>query len=361
MNDFDDSAGAGQFGRRNFLKLAAGAGAMLASNTRQAVAQSASARPGSIDMHNHWTPERFVKVMAELSQEAQGGTNPLNFDLDKRRKWMDEHGVQMHVLSLSGGMPWQWAPPDVAASLAQIVNDAAIEAHTAFPDRFMGAVEMPIRDPQLSMKELNRVAGKPGMRAVHLPNSIEGKDYLFEPAYEPLLARCEELGYPLLFHPLDGEVNYYSRARLGDEQSVKANLVNTLGFPFDHATTAAKFITSGTLDRHPKLEVVLPHAGGVFPYIAGRMDHGFAEQGDFKLPHPFAPYIRRFHYDTLAYYPETLRFLINKVGSDRVVIGTDNYAIMDVEYPNALVEQLKLPAADHDRILRGNAMRLLHL
>ena len=156
-------------------------------------------------------------------------------------------------------------------------------------------------------------------------------------------------------------MNYYSRARLGDPKSVAANLVNTLGFPFDHATTAAKFITSGALDRHPKLEIVLPHAGGVFPYIAGRMDHGFAEQGDFKLPHPFAPYLRRFHYDTLAYYPETLRFLINRVGSDRVVIGTDNYAIMDVEYPNALVEQLKLPEADQDRILRGNAIRLLHL
>jgi aminocarboxymuconate-semialdehyde decarboxylase len=66
-------------------------------------------------------------------------------------------------------------------------------------------------------------------------------------------------------------------------------------------------------------------------------------------------------YDTLAYYPDALRYLIGLVGSDRVVIGTDNYAIMDVEQPNALVEQLKLPAADLDRILRGNAAKLLHL
>jgi aminocarboxymuconate-semialdehyde decarboxylase len=361
MKGFENRVEARQIVRRDFLKFGASAGAMMALNARRTSAQSRAGKPGSIDVHNHWTPERYIKVMAELGQEAQGGSNPLNFDLDKRRKWMDEHGVQMHVLTLSGGMPWQWVPPDVGATLAQIVNDAAIEAHTAFPDRFLAAVEMSIRDPKLALKELNRVAGKPGLRAVHLPNSIEGRDYLFEPAYEPLLTRCEELGYPLLFHPLDGDVNYYSRARLGDPQSLKANLINTLGFPFDHATAAAKFITSGTLDRHLKLEIVLPHAGGVFPYIAGRMDHGFAVQGDFKLPHPFAPYIRRFHYDTLAYYPEALRFLIDKVGSDRVVIGTDNYAIMDVEYPNALVEQLKLPAADHDRILRGNAMRLLHL
>ena len=348
--------------RRDFLKL--GAGAMMALQAHPISAQNVAGRPVSIDLHNHWTPEPFRKAIGELGQTSAVTPNPLNFDLDKRRKWMDEHGVQMHVLTLSGGMPWQWVPPDVAATLAQIVNDAAVQAHTAFPDRFMAGIEVSIRDPQLALKELNRVAGKPGMRAVHLPNSFEGKDYLFEPAYEPFLARCEQLGYPLLFHPLDGEVNLYSRSRLGDPLAAKSNLINTLGFPFDNATTAGKFIITGTLDKFPKLEIVLPHSGGVFPYIAGRIFHDFAAttaRGELRLKSPFEDYIRRFHYDTLTYYPETLRFLIRRVGSDRVVIGTDNYAIMDVEYPNALVEQLKLPATDSERIFRGNAARLLHL
>jgi aminocarboxymuconate-semialdehyde decarboxylase len=364
MKGFGDGLGVSRMGRRNFVKLGAAAGAMIAFNARRARAQNGAGQPGSIDVHTHWAPEAYSKALAELVQGGAADSNPLNFDLDKRRTWMDQHGVRMHVLTISGRMPWQWVPPDVGATLAQILNDAAIQAHTAFPDRFLGGIEMSIRDPKLALKELNRVAGKPGMRAVHLPNSFEGKDYLFEPAYEPLLARCEELGYPLLFHPMDGDVNYYSAARLEDPLSEKANLPNTLGFPFEHATTAAKFIITGTLDRHPKLEIVLPHSGGIFPYIAGRIHHDFAAtaaRGDLKLQHSFPDYLRRFHYDTLTFYPETLRFLINKVGSDRVVIGTDNYAIMDVEYPNALVEQLKLPAADHDRILRGNAMRLLHL
>jgi predicted TIM-barrel fold metal-dependent hydrolase len=124
---------------------------------------------------------------------------------------MNEHWVQMHVLTLSGGMPWQWATPEQGVRLAQIVNDAAIEAHTAHPDRFVAGIAMPVKDPQMALKELNRVAGKPGMRAVHLPNSMEQRDYLFEPAFEPILARCQELGYPLLFHPLDGEANFYSQ------------------------------------------------------------------------------------------------------------------------------------------------------
>ena len=79
------------------------------------------------------------------------------------------------------------------------------------------------------------------------------------------------------------------------------------------------------------------------------------------MERPFRDYLRRFHYDYLNYYPEALRFLIGEVGSDRIVIGTDLFAARDIEYPNSFVEQLKLPASDLDRILRGNAKRLLHL
>ena len=85
-------------------------------------------------------------------------------------------------------MPWQWAAQDSANNLARIVNDAAIEAHRAFPDRFIAGVAMPMRDPSAAVKELDRVAGKPGIRAVHLPTSVEGRDYIFEREYLPLLA-----------------------------------------------------------------------------------------------------------------------------------------------------------------------------
>jgi aminocarboxymuconate-semialdehyde decarboxylase len=274
---------------------------------------------------------------------------------------MDEHGVQMHVLTLDGGMPWQWVSPADGARLAQMVNDAAVEAHTKYPTRFIAGIELPIRQPDLAMKELNRMAGKPGMRAIHLPNSMENNDYLFQAAYDPLWARCEELGYPVLFHPIDGEENIYGgRERLGNALAASANLNNALGFTFEAATTAAKFVITGTLDRFPKLEVVLPHSGGCFPYIAGRIERGLTAK-KFKLQRPFREYIRRFHYDSLAFYPETLRFLITLVGSDRVVIGSDDYAPMDVEEPNALVAQLNLPEQDRNRILRENATRLFHL
>jgi aminocarboxymuconate-semialdehyde decarboxylase len=352
-------------GRRDLLKWGTSAAMLAALSGDRMWAQARTTQPVAIDMNTSWAPEGFTKMMAHLGRESHGGTpNPLNFDLDRRVKWMDEHGVQTHLLSLGRAMPWQWAPPDVGANLAEIVNDAAIQAHTAFPTRFLGAIELSFLNPGLALKELNRVAGQPGMRAIHLPNSVEGRDYLFSPEfgplYAPLLARAQELGYPLLFHPLEGQPNNFSRSRLGDPMSRSANLDTTLGAAFEHAYTAARFIITGTLDKYPTLEVVLPDAGGILPYIAGRLQHD-SEGRKQPNPKPVFDYIKRFHFDTVTYYPETLRFLIGLLGSDRVVIGSGGFGPMHVENPIALVEQLKLPSADLDKILRGNAARLLHL
>ncbi len=135
---------------------------------------------------------------------------------------------------------------------------------------------MPIRDPQLALKELNRVAGKPGVRAVHLPDSMERHDYIIDPNFAPVLARIEELGLPIIFHQMDGIPNNYG----GDRVSGPPNLAAGLDAPTDHTVLATKLIMSGILDKYPKLEMVLPHAGGAFPYLAGRMEHFFSHFPD---------------------------------------------------------------------------------
>lgn len=359
--------------RREFIKAGAGLGVAAvtalgggdaqASPSSPQAASAGQAAIGSVDAHAHWVPQAYADLLAKLGRPTTSIHIPMELDsnLDQRLKWMDDHGIRMHVLTLDGGMPWQWVSRDDGVRLARIVNDAAVEAHRRYPDRFLAGVELPIRHPDAAIEELNRVAGQPGMRAVHLPNSMENADFLFRPEYEPLWARCEELGYPVLFHPLDGPDNIYGgRERLGNELALSANLNNTLGFAFESATTAAKFILTGTLDKYPRLQIVLPHAGGCFPYVAGRIERGLAAK-KFPLRQPFREYLRRFHYDSLTYYPETLRFLISLVGSDRVVIGSDGYAPMDVAEPNALVNGLNLPPQDRDRILRGNAARLFRL
>jgi aminocarboxymuconate-semialdehyde decarboxylase len=351
--------------RRDFVKLGVGLGASMLGTIEgvDVSAQGGAVPAGSVDAHAHWVPQAYADALARLGRPTTSIHTPLELDssLDQRIGWMSAHGIRMHVLTLDGGMPWQWVSAADGVRLARIVNDAAAAAHQKYPDRFLAGIELPIRSPDLALAELNRMASVPGMRAVHLPNSMENGDYLFQPEYDALWARCEELGYPVLFHPLDGADNIYGgKERLGNERALAANLNNTLGFSFESATTAAKFIITGTLDRFPRLQIVLPHAGGCFPYIAGRIERGLAAK-KFMVPRPFREYIRRFHYDSLAYYPETLRFLVSLVGSDRVVIGSDGYAPMDVAEPNALLGQLGLPPEDRDRILWGNAARLFRL
>src|SRR4051812_13004503 len=114
---------------------------------------------GSIDAHAHWAPEPYVREVEKLGHKAAGGPlSPLMFDLEKRMAWMDARNIATHVLTLSGAMPWQWATQDAANRLARIVNDAAIEAHEAYPDRFVAGIAMPMRDASAAMRELERVA-----------------------------------------------------------------------------------------------------------------------------------------------------------------------------------------------------------
>ena len=170
--------------RRDFLKLGAGVGALALAglSPRGVSAQSGGTHSGSVDAHAHWVPQGYADALGKLGHPTTSIHTPMELDsnLEQRLKWMDAHGIQMHVLTLDGGMPWEWVSPPEGARLAQIVNDAAAAAHMKYPERFIAGIELSTRDPELALKELNRMAGKPGMRAVHLPNSLDNTDYLFE-------------------------------------------------------------------------------------------------------------------------------------------------------------------------------------
>lgn len=386
--------------RRDFLKAGAAAAAASAitipeKSSAQSLAGAASyagspktperpwavpqrpTAPISIDVHTHWAPEAYMKLKAEYGQPDQ--SNPANYDLALRAKSMDAQGVQMQVITLGGFMPWQWVTAEQGAAIAQATNDAAVEGHKAFPDRFVFGIELPAGDAVGSLKELNRMAGKSGMVAVHLPNTLAGREILFEPAFAPVLARCEELNLPLLIHPLDGEANWYAGHRLADQYSGPSGggaasrfpgLTNQVGDPYEQGATAAKFIVNGTLDKYPNLQIVFSHAGGTFPYIVGRID--FRGAGILKLQHPVKDYIRRFYYDSLTFYPPTLQYLITLAGSDRVVLGTDSMGPgpnagatqpgrASGPGPHSVIDQLDISAEDRDLILRGNLKRLFKL
>jgi aminocarboxymuconate-semialdehyde decarboxylase len=329
--------------------------------------------PDAIDIHAHFFPESFLKVIADdagafgVSVDrsnpkgpaiVMGGarTPPLDasyWDLDRRLKAMDRLGVGLHALSLTAPMVY-WADAEVGTRLARAVNDAMSDAHRAHPDRFVGCATLPMQDPVRALAELDRAAALPGIRAVYLGTNVNGRE-LSDPAFAPIFARCEARRLPVLLHPL---------TVIGAARLQPFYLGNLLGNPFDTAVAAAHLVFGGILDRHPKLEVCLPHAGGALPYLVGRLTHGQRVRPETQsvARRPFKAYLRRFTYDTISHDPAPLKYLIDLVGADRVMLGSDYCFDMGPARPRRIVDtQLRLSAADRKRIIAGTARRFLAL
>jgi aminocarboxymuconate-semialdehyde decarboxylase len=324
-----------------------------------------------IDVHAHWYPPEWVALLeregdangAKIGRNARGhltasipnlsvSFQPQYIDIESRLRAMDKAGVAMHALSLTQPMAF-WAPPAFGLKLCQTFNDACAAVHERYPDRFVGLAMLPMQDPALAVQEFDRVAKLAGIRGIYMATHINGRN-LDEKDFWPVYARCAERGLPILLHP----VNPVGADRMG-----RYHLRNFIGNPTDTAIAAASLIFGGALDAFPRLDVVLPHAGGVVPILIGRWDHGATVRPEVKdLKNPPSHYLRRFHYDTVAHSSPILMNLVRQVGADRLVAGTDFPADMSDADPVRTIESLtELSTGDRDLILRGNAARLLKL
>jgi aminocarboxymuconate-semialdehyde decarboxylase len=359
--------------RRHFL--AAGCCALHAvAGVRGAAAQGRGNARGAVDVHAHYFPEKFVAainadggppgVSFDLSNPAApifvigGGRIPIDityWDLPARVKRMDAQGVQTHALSLTTPFVY-WAAPERGAALARLVNDSMVEAATAYPGRFVGCATLPIQAPDLAVKELERLQGSRAIRGAYMPTSFAGKD-LSDPSLFPIYAKCEQMNMPILLHPDQ------AAAAMGANRLSKFYMANTVGNPVDTAIAANHLVFGGVLDRFPKLNFVLPHAGGAMPFLWGRFQHGQTVRPETKgtARQPFGEYLRRFYYDTITHDVGLLRFLVDQVGVDRVMLGSDYCFDMGYERPRDIIDALKLRPADRDAIYSGNAARVLNL
>src|SRR5215813_8314981 len=326
-----------------------------------------------IDTHAHWYPPEWVELIAKdgAANGAEVGTteqgrvtlvapgirlrptfSPPYVELAVRLKLMDQGRVDMHALSLTSPMVY-WAPPEFGLKLSQVFNDACSAAHLQYPDRFVGMAMVPMQAPALAVQEVDRAARLPGIRGVYMATHVNGKN-LDEKEFWPVYARCEALSLPIFLHPV---------APVGGERMRRYHLGNFLGNPYETGIAAASLVFGGVMDAYPRLDVMLPHAGGTFPALIGRMDHGTTVRAECKhMTKPPSAYLRRFHYDTIAHSDEILMNLVRQVGADRVVMGSDCPADMGYTQPVTVVERLReLSEAERGGILGGNAAQLLKI
>jgi aminocarboxymuconate-semialdehyde decarboxylase len=332
--------------------------------------RGASTAAAAIDIHAHYFPEVYLQAIETHGERfgiALDRSDPAGpgirvgamlgghlrrefYDLPARIKEMNRAGVQVHALSLTFPMVY-WADAELGTRLARAVNDGMSAAHRAYPDRFVGLATLPMQDPRRSVEELDRAARLPGIRGVYLGTNVNGRE-LDDPAFLPVWERIDELELPVFLHPL----NVIGATRLGPYY-----LTNLLGNPFDTAVAAARLIFGGVLDRFPRLSVCLPHAGGALPYLIGRLDRGKKVRRECAhLKRPPSAYLRRFTYDTISHAPAPLRYLIDLVGADRVMVGSDYCFDLGYDRPVQVVTGVKgLTREQQARILGGNAAKLL--
>jgi len=116
------------------------------------------------------------------------------------------------------------------------------------------------------------------------------------------------------------------------------------------------------MDRHPKLQVCLPHGGGALPILIGRVDHGYQVRQEVKkmnLPKPPSEYLSRFTYDTIVHSKPIMEFLVQQVGAERIMVGSDYCFDMGYDRPLQFLEQINLNSAQRKMILGGNAAKIL--
>ena len=324
----------------------------------------------TVDIHAHFVPEEYLRLIEtegepyglRLRQSPNGplivagqvAIGPISapyHDLDMRLQEMDAQGVAVHALSLMPPMVY-WADGVLGNRLARLVNDAMAGASRAHPERFVFLATLPMQDPEAAVNEVNRAVTQLGARGIYLGTNVRGKE-LTDSSFLPVFERIDALRVAIFLHPLNV---------IGAQRLTSYYLHNLLGNPFDTAVAAANIIFSRLLDRFPRLKICLPHAGGALPYLIGRLTHGWKVRPECKaLKKPPSSYLRRFTYDTISHAPESLRFLIDLVGADHVMMGSDYCFDMGYERPVKAVTALKLSGPDQEKILGGNAARLLRL
>ena len=276
-------------------------------------------------------------------------------DLGLRLAAMDRLGIDHQLLSPNPLTYFYAQPVDAAAAFCAAQNDAMAAAVRAHPARFSGLAQLPMQSPAHAVAELERAVRTLGLVGSYVGSDLAGRA-LSDPALDPVWTAHEALGVPVVVHPAPPDCERPRDVQLGAR---RWDLDIVIGFAADETAAVAHLLFGGVLDRHPRLRVHVPHAGGTAPYLKGRMRTALARRPWAKglLERPFDDQWSQLGFDCLAGTDEAMRFVIDAEGADRVMLGT-NFAGWDQEDDIVRrVSGLGLDAVRLEAVLGGTATR----
>ena len=326
-----------------------------------------------VDIHCHYLNQEVAARMAPLNPAqyepsvcfANTMTREVNVkqmkdraamlsDIDVRLKHMDRMGIDIQAVSPAPNQTYYWTDPGMGAELARAVNEQIAQVVAGHPDRFVGLGTIPLQDPGLAVSELEFAIRKLGLKGVEINPNVNGLDLTDKKLnLQNFFKKAEELNAVIFMHP----IGYTQGERLMDHY-----FNNVIGNPLETTVAASHLIFGGVMERHPKLKVVLPHAGGYLAHYWARMDHAWKARPDCRtvLKQKPSRSLEKFYFDTIAFDPGMLQHMIERFGAGHVLLGTDYPYDMGVEDPVGFINKVKkLNSKDRNSIMGGNAARLL--
>ena len=331
----------------------------------------------SIDIHAHLVPQAMWSTTAgggewygvrhepagdglgfTISQgrKSRIATPKVRFTPAERMADMDAQGVDMQVVSIHTPLMGYHLPAADAKQLARDVNDEISGMVKQWPTRFAGLATLPVQDPDAAVAELDRAVHQLGLKGAELDTVVNDESW-DEPRFLPIFKAAESLGAVLFFHP-QPQQNLVMRF------TDRYNLANSLGVIVEDTIVAATLIYGGILDACPDLKVCIAHGAGPACFGMGRMDHGWKVRAEARehIHRPPSTYQRRLYYDTVVGSEAALRFLLDTVGADRVVLGSDwPFVPWDPSPPGWVQGCKSLTQEEKDQILWKNLESLLGL
>ena len=311
----------------------------------------------------HLNPSQYepsVKFASQLTREVNikqmRDRGPKLSTIEVRIADMDRMGIDIQAVCPAPQQTYYWTDPGLGLEVSRMINDRLAQIVATWPDRFVALGTVPLQNVELAVAELERCVKQLGLRGVEINPNVAGRE-LTDPSLnlDRFFAKARELDIVIFMHP----IGFTQGERLMDHY-----LNNLIGNPLDTTVGTSHLIFGGVMERHPGLKIVLPHAGGFLGHYWARMDHGWRARPDCRtvIKKPPTSYLKKFFFDTITFDPEMLRNLIDKFGAAQVLLGTDYPFDMGEEDPVGLINSVpRLPSAEKQRIMGGNAARLLKI
>jgi aminocarboxymuconate-semialdehyde decarboxylase len=322
----------------------------------------------TIDIHSHFFPEAAPDFAARFGApdwpwlrlgEAGRGMimvgqrefRPITsacWDADVRLADMDRDGIDVQILCATPVMFAYDRPVAQALEAARVYNDLALDLCARGRGRLRALCQVPLQDIDAACGEVSRAMAA-GHMGVQIGTHVGPKN-LDDDGLVTFLGHCAAAGAPVLVHPWE---------MLGSDRMPRYMAPWTVGMPAETQLAIVSLILGGGFDRLPRsLRICFAHGGGSFAYLLGRLENAWIHRDIARgvSAHPPGHYVDRFSVDSAVFDARALSLLVDVMGDERVMLGSDYPFPLGEQQVGSLVRgSTTLNAESKQRLLGGNA------